>query len=682
MNYLRIALNNSQFPFKYEERQVPALVPGMDTANRAPAAFTGSAGNMDWNIPQVIHMENYLPTARGYVGVGWLIQNRLGPYGDTLKNTTVDFSGGSLGTWATGHLTIASDIRNATGEHGRYATATVATGTEIFPSKGSEIRFYAAGTVISYAFLYSGTGTILPAISYNTDSNPFTPPASGIQLPGSYNNNTNTFIGSYTIPTSGYYLHYIYLGPEATIRLSSIYIVASDSLATPAHSVDDSNSWGSPLLYKGSKLYSANLGTIFSTEVADLGVSGCLVTTATVNAVTYNHYHHWPSGFNTLRVDGVAQTVIPPTGVPMVFPSGIASSNNYLIIADRSRVFWSTPTNALDFNSYGSGYAQPAGLLGGITAITSISSGFIVFSAQNAVLATYTNIPNAPFRFSVIVGCGGVRTGEQVSGDSQGQAAFAYTTRGFQIISTTGQCNTVAEISDFLAAGQYYSLTDANDLMPVRCLPDNSRRADWFVSVSYLQSRYVTVSYRSAKTPWYQHALVLDLALNRWGHVRVAHTAAIEATFGYNSGGYTSGVYPGLAFLSPTGSTLMAADLSKSDRPVNGEFGTNSHSTFGVKSGIAIGPISLVRGSKITLQEVELSNVGYTLGLKVRAQQSPAGLAGITATTSQEFYGYDAVTDGATKTYCGRLTGDNVELFIAGTINLQNLIIGVTKHGN
>jgi hypothetical protein len=679
MNYLRITLNNSQFPFKYEERQVPALIPGLDTVNRAPAAFTGSAGNMDWNIPQVIHMENYLPTARGYVGVGWLVQHTFGAYNATLLNSTVDFSSGSIGSWTSGQFAVESDIKRCVQEHGRYAKATIGSSfADIVPNKTDEIRFLAAGTIISYAFLYTSDApsNVIPYIAYSPDINPVTGLSGIASLPGTWDSATSTFTGTYTIPYNGYFLLFLNVMPNTTVRLCSYYWVISDALSTISHTVEDSNGLG-PILYKGTKLYSAYLGTSWVTELADLGVSGCQVTTAIVNAVTYNYYYHWPTGFNTLRVNGTAQTITPPTGIALVFPRGIVSSNNYLILVDASRVLWSTPTNALDFNSYGSGYAQPTGLMGGITAITAISSGFLVFSAHNAVLATYTNIPNAPFRFSVVVGCGGVRTGEQISGDSQGQAAFAYTTRGFQIISTTGQCTTVAEVSDFLAAGQYYSLTDALDLMPVRCLPDNSRRSDWFVSVSYLQSRYVTVSYRSAQTPWYQHALVLDLALNRWGHVRVAHTTAIAATFETSSGDYTSGIYPGLAFLSPTGSAVIASDLSKADFPVTG----SSHTNFGVKSGIIIGPLSLVRGYKITLQEVELANIGYTLGLKVRVCQSPAGLAGRAATTNQEFYSSKAITVGATKTYCGRFTGDNVELYIAGTINLQNLVIGVTKHG-
>jgi len=71
MQRCKISLNNSTFPMVTSWGERAVLVPAMDTSQRQNRTFPGSEENIDYNIPQVLYGENFLPVARGIKSVSY-----------------------------------------------------------------------------------------------------------------------------------------------------------------------------------------------------------------------------------------------------------------------------------------------------------------------------------------------------------------------------------------------------------------------------------------------------------------------------------------------------------------------------------------------------------------------------------------------------------------------------------
>lgn len=675
MNYLRIALNNSQFPFKYEERQVPALVPGMDTANRAPAAFTGSAGNMDWNIPQVIHVENYLPTARGYVGCCYSTQRSTfetsSPFAYLNKTVIFENDLGGYSDVVGASLVPVADGRETTS----CLRLTSAAAAAFQPEAAQEAVYLDVGTVVYIrATVASSSAALWIGVAR----------ASAIGGPYTVVDTLAT-LASYTAPSSGYYLFYFYHATAGVSLISTFRVSRSSGIVTPVTDVTISKAAASAqystVIVRGTRLHTT-LGTVgWDPLSSDLGYVPSRSSTATCNGVSYAFYPNIDFTAYSLRTSITsAGTFTMPAGYTAVTFKNIASSNNYLIGCNRDQVFWSTPANALDFSGYGSGYSRPSGLEGAIVAVISVANGFIIFSNVNAVSAAYTNIPNAPFRFAVIPGAGGITTLDQVAGDDRATFVAAWTSKGFQLISLNAAAQTLAEITDYLSSERLAQYTPEGT---IGFIGDSfgasvSDPKGLRVMVNYAASRYIVISYKNRYAPWFQHALVLDTAINRWGHLRIDHTYAL--TYDKVANGLSSNIASDprtqLAFLTPE-AAIVSVDRAAVDLPSGyGTFGPSQPPYYG--AGVTLGPVSLVRGSKLTFQELQASGITYPAEASLVVVPSQQGLE--TTGTPTTFSASRIV--GTTKTFYGRVTGDAVEATFRGLANLQNLIVGVTKHGD
>jgi len=67
----KIGLNNSLFPLVSTWGERSVLIPALDTSQRSPRQYQGSDENIDYNIPQIIYGENFVPVSRGVKSVSY-----------------------------------------------------------------------------------------------------------------------------------------------------------------------------------------------------------------------------------------------------------------------------------------------------------------------------------------------------------------------------------------------------------------------------------------------------------------------------------------------------------------------------------------------------------------------------------------------------------------------------------
>lgn len=229
--------------------------------------------------------------------------------------------------------------------------------------------------------------------------------------------------------------------------------------------------------------------------------------------------------------DSAAQTLTPSSTViaNMPFPAGeidgISSSSGYLLVWSGLEVAWA-PFNgaAFDFTSYangtftGAGSQIPEDVQGNITAIVGISGGFIIFTTRNAIASSYNSQAiQAPWVFREIPGAGGAATYEQLTVESSLGVVYAYTTAGMQLLTLNSSKLIFPDVSDFITNRQLerYDST-LHELIP------GAASIDLFVKVTAVGNRYIVISY-GIYPGTYSFALVWDLALERWGKLRITH---------------------------------------------------------------------------------------------------------------------------------------------------------------
>lgn len=409
-----------------------------------------------------------------------------------------------------------------------------------------------------------------------------------------------------------------------------------------------------------------------------VGWTGDLVTRSFVNGRTFICYQER----NIYEYDRAADTFLPvPTFIPPVVEGvtigineidGIGSSNNYLLWWKGIIVGWSSlidPTDLVPSINTGAGFAIPQDVKGPIRAIVPVAGGFVIYTTKNAVAALYTNNARAPFVFREISNAGGIQLPEQVTLEASLGFQYAWTTAGLQKISISGAENLNPAASDFLAGRIYESFDPANKLLTVQKLNTSLQ-----VKISYISGRYLIISYGVNSTPQiYTYALVYDLAMKRWGKLRVDHVDCFYYPYP-NVPGFVTDTPPKLsvAFLQKDGTVLlMLMDYrTKQDAGV-----------------LLLGQYQLVRQKRATFQTVELDILEQAYPSSVYLLLSTDGKNLLPAqqltllSTSGNAAKYGAPVYSGSGAAPNR-TGVNFSTLIMGTFQLSTAMFTLTRHGN
>ncbi len=294
------------------------------------------------------------------------------------------------------------------------------------------------------------------------------------------------------------------------------------------------------------------IASIWGMSPTDGDPATAKVTYAYVDGKTFVCYARLKNGATDMSImqwDSATKSLVPATGVITNLPyaagtiDGISSSSGYLLIWSGLSVAWSFFSGAaFDYSVYsngsftGSGNQIPEDVQGPITAIVGLAGGFVAFTVRNAVGASYhAQTISAPFVFKEISDAGGLESYEQATVEGSLGKVMAYTSAGLQAVTLNSAEHSHPGISDFITgrAIERYDF-DAHQIQK------SPLGTDCFVKITAVGNRYVVLSY-GYRPGIYSYALVYDLAIQRWGKIRLRHRDCFAYTYQKTSGYFTYG---------------------------------------------------------------------------------------------------------------------------------------------
>jgi hypothetical protein len=438
-------------------------------------------------------------------------------------------------------------------------------------------------------------------------------------------------------------------------------------------------------------VYRANDG-VWAQKDPITGAQGKSVTRAYVNGRTLICYET----LGIYEYDPTADTFTKQTlvGLADADVRGIFSSNNYLGIYTDLVVHWSSLVDPLDFVpslDTGAGFAIPQDVKAQISAVVGTAGGFIIYTAKNAVAAVYTQNIRAPFSFKEVSNAGGILSYEQVTSDQNSGPQYAWTTGGLQKITTQNSEPVSAEINDFLA-GRMWEEWDA---VNKKLITHKEGAAEFGVKVTYAASRYLMVSYSVDNSGLYQYAIVMDMALKRWGKLKIDHVDCFAYPYPNVFGDLMysdleATAYDALGKTSYTDLAIGVASDPPSKRAI-GFLGSNGSVQLALmdynktlpQKGVAVfGKFQLVRARVVSMQQLELEGV-YSDG------STPLADAQVTAVAALDGKNADLVTPMVLlkqttgyQRWAKRVIGVNISIAVEGTFALSSYLLELAAEGD
>lgn len=366
-------------------------------------------------------------------------------------------------------------------------------------------------------------------------------------------------------------------------------------------------------------------------------INPTLSTHANVAGQSYICY-----GFGTLHslncADGTLNTATPVGITVATQMKGICASGSQLIIYSADTIYWSSVSNPLDFTPSlitGAGSAIPEDLTGVIQAVHPTTEGFNIYTNLEVIKATATGNASYPFIFKVIANAMPPKDASIVQSTNKHSTVYIHTDGGILALSSEGEAAPILpEISDFAHAGIIEDWDGTT-------LTESGGTSELLCRIAHLVPRYLVVSYGVSS---YTHALIYDLALKRWGKLKVTHIAALSIS---------AEASDGVQLLFPqSDGAILKLDYR----------GTHSNST------VMIGGISLQRDKVHTLLEVACDTTAY-LSYAVSENFGIGTKVPLTESLRDNSY------------FC-RSSGRNHTLIMEGTFNLTNLQVTLTQGGN
>jgi len=299
---------------------------------------------------------------------------------------------------------------------------------------------------------------------------------------------------------------------------------------------------------------------------------------------------------------------------------GISSSAGYLIVWSGLTIAWAPFTGAaFDFQIYtagaftGAGFQIPEDIQAPITAIIGMSGGFVAFTKRNAIAASYhAQSIASPWVFREVPDAGGLESYEQATVEGSLSRLVAYTSAGVQTISLNSAELTHPEVADFITGRQIEKYDFAT-----RQLTRGYSSVDLFVKVTSIGNRYVVVSY-GYYPGVYSYALVWDIALKRWGKLRIKHVDCFTYVYDPATQPITYSMMIDVTYdevadvayedMSVANSTITAAQNAMAFMKSNGEvvLATWSERLGAEDQAVAIiGRVQLTRSRNVQLNRIE-----------------------------------------------------------------------------
>ena len=335
---------------------------------------------------------------------------------------------------------------------------------------------------------------------------------------------------------------------------------------------------------------------------------------------------------------------------------GIAGANGYLLVYSTDTVSWSSTIDPLDFVpslSTGAGGGSVEEAKGPIRRLVSLTSGFIVFTAANAIAAVFSQNIRYPFTFREIPNAGGISDLTLVTDEADSTSVYALTSHGLQQITTQRAVSAMSELSDMLNGKRFEDFNTISLNFSTQNLVSPMKKR-----VEFISGRFLVVSYGITS---FTHAINYDTALQRFGKVKIPHVSVMQ--YGFLDADDADTPKKQIAFLASNGEIKTV------------EFAASAVSTDSV---LLIGKFQFHRSRLLTLESVELESVdpGTTLQVYDYATLDGKTFAGT------PILGWDTGATGQTRTYNFHNTGMNHSLLLSGNFRLNSMQVSFTIGGD
>lgn len=437
-------------------------------------------------------------------------------------------------------------------------------------------------------------------------------------------------------------------------------------------------------------IYTAMYPTWTSTNPFPISNTG-LVTRAYVNGRTFICYEK----LGIYEYDPVTNTFnsVSITGLDLSSIRGIGNSSNYLLAFSDITVYWSSLVDPTDFTpslTTGAGNGTPQDVKGKIRAVLGISGGFVIYTTRNAVGAMFTNNARSPFIYKEINNSGGIDSYEQVTSEQNAGPHYAWTTGGLQKITLQSAEAVSAEVNDFISGRMWDWFNKTNTSV----VTEYYQGIEFPVKVTYVNSRFLVLSYSTLSSTYYNYALIYDTALRRWGKVKFDHVDCFFYTYPnlYGDLSYEQlantlyddfdnvrylNLATGLESKIPS---KLAVAFVQSDGSVY-ILDMNYNKVVNHDAVAIFGKFQFDRSRNIGLQRVTVEGV-YNPG-----NSTPSNFE-LYAISNWDGYNAAAVKkltkireQGKAVTFAGRVIGENVTLVMRGTFALTSYLLEVTEEG-
>jgi hypothetical protein len=245
---------------------------------------------------------------------------------------------------------------------------------------------------------------------------------------------------------------------------------------------------------------------------------------AVVRGVSYL----WFGTFTIFQFNSVTQEIdqfiTPALGSATI--QGISSGGSQLIVHDEETIYWSAVLDAQDFTpslATGAGSTKVLALRGNILCCKALGADFIIYTQYNAIHARSTGNLQFPFNFVEVSGSIGLSKTEHIASNTNTGVHVVYTTAGFQQISAKGAEYIWPELSEGISRGILVNIDPLTDI-PAYAYYDGLA-----VRMSFVADRWICVSLGiDPNKHSYTDIYIYDIALARWGRLKVTHTCVFQ----------------------------------------------------------------------------------------------------------------------------------------------------------
>lgn len=382
-------------------------------------------------------------------------------------------------------------------------------------------------------------------------------------------------------------------------------------------------------------------------------------------------------------------------GIDVTKLNGVCAGSGFLIAWDDFTIYRSQAINVTDFTpdpSFGSGSSIPEEVRGKIVFCATISNGFVVYTTQNAVGASFSQNIRFPFIYKEVKGSAGIKHPRDVAWQDNIGEHYAWTEAGLQKVDKSTATIVFANITDFLTAKLYEDYDTATDSFVVTKTATVLK-----TRLAVIAKRYLTVSYGLPTSSIYTFAIIYDLAYKRFGKVKIPHRAVFELQLPKGFSG-TGVAWEDLdEFLGEVDAPWTAFDNIAWEDIVSGEEeveeqpreliaflqrdGTvqtvNFDSVHTGDSGVLIlGKYQYVRNHWITLQQIVLENIEQDYNYVLKLLSTIDGKNKYSVTIP-----YLAASSGTYREYLNTVQGMNQSLIAIGTFHLAMVSLLLTVEG-